>query len=146
MLKIYLDNCCYNRPFDDLKQEKINLESEAVKSIINEYCNNKIKIYTSDVLLLEINNIKDVLKRQKILEVYKKLNLENISFSSEIIKRAYEIREYNIKNMDSLHIAIAESSNIDYFITTDKLLINSSKRGNLKVKVINPIEFVMGVI
>ena len=146
MLKIYLDNCCYNRPFDDLKQEKINLESEAVKSIINEYCNNKIKIYTSDVLLLEINNIKDVLKRQKILEVYKKLNLENISFSSEIIKRAYEIREYNIKNMNSLHIAIAESSNIDYFITTDKLLINSSKRGNLKVKVINPIEFVMGVI
>ena len=23
MLKLYLDNCCYNRPFDDLKQEKI---------------------------------------------------------------------------------------------------------------------------
>ena len=27
MLKIYLDNCCYNRPFDDLSQEKI-LEEE----------------------------------------------------------------------------------------------------------------------
>lgn len=27
MLKIYLDNCCFNRPFDDLTQEKINLES-----------------------------------------------------------------------------------------------------------------------
>lgn len=23
MLKLYLDNCCYNRPFDDLTQEKI---------------------------------------------------------------------------------------------------------------------------
>ncbi len=22
MLKLYLDNCCYNRPFDDLTQEK----------------------------------------------------------------------------------------------------------------------------
>ena len=23
MLKLYLDNCCYSRPFDDLTQEKI---------------------------------------------------------------------------------------------------------------------------
>ncbi len=29
MLKLYLDNCCYNRPFDDLTQEKINLESRS---------------------------------------------------------------------------------------------------------------------
>lgn len=25
---IYLDNCCYNRPFDDQTQERIHLESE----------------------------------------------------------------------------------------------------------------------
>ncbi len=29
-LKIYLDSCCYNRPFDDLSQERIRVESEAV--------------------------------------------------------------------------------------------------------------------
>jgi hypothetical protein len=23
MLRVYLDNCCYNRPFDDLTQKKI---------------------------------------------------------------------------------------------------------------------------
>lgn len=60
--------------------------------------------------------------------------------------RDYEIRKYNIKDMDSLHIAYAESFNIDYFITTDKLLINASKRAGLKMKVMNPIEFVMEVI
>ena len=26
MLKIYLDNCCYGRPFDDLSQEKNNFD------------------------------------------------------------------------------------------------------------------------
>ncbi len=31
MLKLYLDNCCYNRPFDDLTQEKINLESRSYR-------------------------------------------------------------------------------------------------------------------
>jgi hypothetical protein len=29
MLKIYLDNCCYNRPFDDLTIERNRLEAEA---------------------------------------------------------------------------------------------------------------------
>ncbi len=28
-MKIYLDNCCYNRPFDDQSQIKINLEAQA---------------------------------------------------------------------------------------------------------------------
>ena len=34
MLKIYLDNCCYNRPFDDLSQEKINKEKLGVEGMI----------------------------------------------------------------------------------------------------------------
>ena len=28
-MKICLDNCCFNRPFDDQKQLRINLETEA---------------------------------------------------------------------------------------------------------------------
>lgn len=48
--------------------------------------------------------------------------------------------------MDSLHIAYAESLNIDYLITTDRLLINASSRANLRIKVINPINFIMEVI
>ena len=55
MLKLYLDNCCYSRPFDDLTQEKNNLEAQAIKAIINKYYNNEFKIYTSDVLMFEIN-------------------------------------------------------------------------------------------
>ena len=146
MLKLYLDNCCYNRPFDDLRQKKNNLEAQAIKLIIDKYWKDEFEIYTSDALVIEMNNIKDQIKKAKVLEVYNKLNLINIPFSNNIIKRASELRKYNIKNMDSLHIAYAESSNIDYFITTDKLLINASSRANLNVKVINPISFIMEVI
>ena len=52
-----------------------------------------------------MNKIKDEIKRKKVLEVYNKLKLTNIKASDKIIKRAYEIRKYNIKDMDSLHIA-----------------------------------------
>lgn len=93
-----------------------------------------------------MDNIKDQIKRAKVLEVYNKLNLMNIPFSDKIIKRANEIKQYNIKYMDSLHIAYAESSKIDYFVTTDRLLINASDRADLKLKVINPINFIMEVI
>lgn len=146
MLKLYLDNCCYSRPFDDLRQEKNNLEAQAIKVIIDKYYKDEFEIYTSDALVLEMNNIKDQIKRVKVLEVYNKLNLTNIKFSEKIKQRAIELRQYNIKDMDSLHIAYAESLNLDYFITTDRLLINASNRANLKIKVINPINFIMEVI
>lgn len=28
-MRVYLDNCCYNRPFDDQTQLKVRLETEA---------------------------------------------------------------------------------------------------------------------
>lgn len=31
---IYLDNCCYNRPFDDQTQERIHLESEVILKVL----------------------------------------------------------------------------------------------------------------
>lgn len=33
-MKLYLDNCCYNRPFDDQTQDRIHLESEAVLALL----------------------------------------------------------------------------------------------------------------
>lgn len=33
-MKIYLNVCCLNRPFDDQTQTRIHLEAEAVLSII----------------------------------------------------------------------------------------------------------------
>ena len=29
MMKIYLDNCCFNRPYDDQTQIRISLETQA---------------------------------------------------------------------------------------------------------------------
>lgn len=37
ILKIYLDNCCYNRPFDDQSQIKIHLETSCAVAAHCEY-------------------------------------------------------------------------------------------------------------
>ena len=35
-MKVYMDVCCLNRPFDDQSQERIKLESETVLMIFDE--------------------------------------------------------------------------------------------------------------
>ena len=146
MLKLYLDNCCYNRPFDDLTQEKINLEANAIETIFRKHINKELEIYKSMAIDFEISKINYENKRRQVEDLYDAMELTEIIYSQEIKQRAVDLKQYNIKDMDALHLAFAESKLIDYFITTDRLLINASKRANLKIKVINPVEFVMEVI
>lgn len=146
MLKIYLDNCCYSRPFDDLKQEKVSLEANAIEIIFSKHINKMLEIYKSMAIDFEISKINYDNKRRQVEDLYDAMNLIDIDYSDTIRKRALELRKYNIKDMDALHLAFAESKDLDYFITTDRLLINASKRVKLRIKVINPIEFVMEVV
>ena len=146
MLKLYLDTCCYNRPFDDLEQEKINLEANAIENIFRKHINKEVEIYKSMVIDFEISKIKLDNKRRQVEDLYDAMELLQITYTPEIKQRALELKQFNIRDMDALHLSFAESTDIDYFITTDRLLINASKRANLRIKVRNPIEFIMEVI
>ena len=121
------------------------MEAKAIESIISVYEKNELEIYTSEAVNFEISNITDVAKRRQIEDLYNMLSLKNIQFDDNIKKRAIQLRAYNIKDMDAIHVSFAESADIDYFITTDKFLLYVSKRISLKIKVINPIEFIMEV-
>ncbi len=137
-MKIYLDNCCLNRPFDDQLQDKIRLETDAILAIINMCDNKKWEFFKSDVLLYEINQIIDYDRRQKVMRIYKYGKTE-IKICKSIQTRANKLIEYNIKPFDALHIASAEYAKSDIFLTTDKKLILASYSANLKIKVMNPV-------
>ena len=54
-IRIYLDSCCFNRPFDDLSQDKVCFECDAVLAIL-KHCENGIwDIFSSDTLDDEID-------------------------------------------------------------------------------------------
>lgn len=67
---IYLDTCCYNRPFDDQSQDRIHDESEAVLSIINRCRKGEYNILGSSILELEISLIKDLSRRYNVSMLY----------------------------------------------------------------------------
>jgi hypothetical protein len=68
MLKIYLDNCCYNRPFDDLSQEKINDEATAKMFIQSLVKYKSLALYSSFILLHEINDNPFTSNKEHILK------------------------------------------------------------------------------
>ncbi len=144
MIKIYFDVCSLNRPFDDLTQDKIKIETEAIINIIQKVCQKIYLAYKSDAIDFELSKIQNSHKKDQVLNLYNCLNTKKIETTEQIKSRAKELLSYNIRYMDALHIAHCEYAGIDYMITTDKVLINQVNKSNiLKVKVINPVIFVM---
>lgn len=145
-MKIYLDNCCYNRPFDDQTQERIHLESEAILLVLQRGQSGIYKIVGSDILEFEIERMQDVVKKQRVNDLYK-VAAANICYEESLKERAKEIQKHSkIKTFDSLHIASAEAGKVDVMLTTDDKLERMSLRIDLKVRVMNPLKFVWEVI
>ena len=64
-LKLYLDSCCFNRPFDDLSQDKIRIESEAIITIIDKCEDGTWDIFESDILDDEFDRMTNPVKNKK---------------------------------------------------------------------------------
>ena len=144
--KLYLDSCCFNRPFDDLSQEKIRFEREAILFIISNCEAGKCDIFQSDVLDNEIDRIVNPFKKQKVLNLYSSASLY-IELNDAIISRAKEVQAaFNIKSFDALHLAGAEYGGADILLTTDKEFINKAQRPGIKIRVVNPVTWLTEVL
>ena len=146
-MKIYIDNCCYNRPFDDQRQPRIREETDAIAAIIIRAETIGDIILGSDVLLFEIGKIKDANKRAEIFSTFNRYVKEKLSADEKIFRRANEIMSVsNVKQMDALHLASTEFGDADIFLTTDDKLIRACKNLSLRMKVCNPVSYQMEAI
>jgi predicted nucleic acid-binding protein len=140
-MKIYLDACSLQRPFDDKTQIRILLESEAVLGIITYFENKKIDLINSEVLEYEIARIPNNLRRLNSINVLSAANIY-VKLNTVIEKNAKTFSENGIMPLDALHLASAEYAKTDYFCTCDDKLIIRARRVNLKLKIVTPIELI----
>jgi hypothetical protein len=63
-MKLYVDNCCFNRPFDDQSQLRIRLESEAKLKIQEEIRAGNFQLAWS--YILDYENSKNPFKERKM--------------------------------------------------------------------------------
>jgi hypothetical protein len=135
---LYLDNCCFNRPFDDQSYIKIKLETEAKLYIQNQILLGKYALIWSYILEFE-NNQNPFEDRMFSIYDWKKISTYHCVETAEIIKFAESLHEKGIKTKDALHISCAKFSNADYFLTTDKKLLNFHIPD---VNIINPLQLI----
>ena len=137
-IKVYLDNCAYNRPFDDQNDIRIRLESEAKLFIQEQIKDNRIDLVWSSVNNYENNDNPSPEKRERIT-AWKNIAVEYCKLNETILKRALGLQSFNLRAKDALHIASAIASKCDCFITTDKKILNKKIDG---MAVVNPLNFV----
>lgn len=140
-MRIYLDNCCYNRPYDDQSQFRIYLETQA-KLYIQDLIKKKVlELVTS--YILEYENGKNRLQQKRVI-IADFMN-ENETYyvgkerDIEIVKLAEPIMDTGVKEKDAYHVACAILAKCEYFITTDDRLL---KYASDKISLVTPGEFI----
>jgi len=137
MTTVYLDNCCFNRPFDDQLHPLVKLETESKIFIQEEIANGKLNLVWSFMLHYE-NSVNPFIDRRKQVGRWETMASQFIPRTPEVQALAAAIMPLGIKHKDAVHIACAITANADYFITTDKKLLNKNIENIL---IINPMDF-----
>ena len=136
-MRLYLDNCSFNRPFDDQNQLKIKLETEAKLFIQQGILKGKYELVWSYILEFENNQNKFDDRRNSVYG-WKNIAKIHCTENEKIIEYAETIKKLNIRTKDALHIACSVYTNSDYLITVDKQLFNLKLND---IKIINPLSF-----
>lgn len=137
---IYLDNCCFNRPYDDQTHAKIFLETQAKLDIQENILAGKYQLVWSYILQFE-NDKNPYITRKHEIRKWKNQASTLISASTEIIAKAKEFQTLGLHAKDALHCACASSAKADYLITTDRQLINTARKIT-GLNVVNPLTFI----
>ena len=136
-MRIYLDICTFNRPFDDQNQLKIKLETEAKLFIQQGIMTGSYELVWSYILEYE-NNLNQFDDRRNAIYDWKKIAKIHCIENDKIIEYAEKLAKLNIRTKDALHIACSVYSYSDYLITTDKQLYNLQLDD---IRIINPLNF-----
>ncbi len=141
-MRVYLDNCCYNRPFDEQAQLRVVLETLAKLNIQQQMRDGVLEYVWSSVLDFEISKSR-FLDRSLQIMPWAKGAIINVQIDDSIRFRAKEFEANGLKAMDALHVACAEAAECDWFFTTDRGILKKA-RSLTSMRVANPVEFFGG--
>ena len=142
-MKVYLDNCCFNRPYDDQSHLRIRLEAEAKLKIQEEIRNGSFDLTWSYILDYE-NGKNPFRERREQISKWRSYAVEEVVENEDVLHVAAMLLERGIKKIDALHIACAIQAGAEYFLTTDDGIL---KKATLvqDVRVTDPIGFIKEV-
>ncbi len=136
MQLIYLDMCCFNRPYDDQTQSRIRLETEAKLLIQKKVKQGECRLLWSSTLDFECN--KNPFAEHRLAITRWRYLAEHIIFATpDVVAMAHRFACLGLSNYDALHVASAIAGKADFFITTDDR-IHKKMSGNREIHVALP--------
>lgn len=140
-MRLYLDNCCFNRPFDDQSTLTIRLETEAKLYIQAAIRAGNYTLGWSYILDYE-NAANPLAERRIEIQKWEVLADAFVSETPAILQTMDELCAIGLKPLDALHLACAQMLECAYFLTVDKgILKKAGAITGLQVK--NPIDFIV---
>ena len=136
-MKIYLDNCCYNRPYDDQSYLNVSLETQAKLRVQEEIRTGKHELVWSAIEDYENAQNPFEIRRDAIAQ-WRNLAVQVQMADTAVVENAKNIMQKGIKNKDALHIASAIAAKCDVFLTVDRKLLKTPIDG---IKPLSPIDF-----
>lgn len=140
--RIYMDVCCLNRPLDDQAQQRIHLEAEAVLLVLNKCKIGDWKLVTSNALDAEIGLTPNPTRLRQVQDLLSVATIK-VQTSSALEQRIAEPTQLGFSFYDAPHIASAERSRSDTFLTTDDRLIRRARQfpEQLNIKIDNSVQW-----
>ena len=100
-LKVYLDTCCYNRPYDDQTQLRINLEAQAKLYIQKQIVDGKLDLIYSFISVYENSQNPFSIRKNAISDFFSNAVTYIDETNVDVIKsRAEGIMKTGIKTQD----------------------------------------------
>jgi predicted nucleic acid-binding protein len=137
LMRIYLDVCAFNRPFDDQKHIRVRLEAEAKLYVQGKVKAGEVELVWSYILDLE-NDQNPFKEKRLAIEEWRKYSITYIDESDEIIDKANELVRIGVKPKDALHVASAIAGEAGYFMATDDKLLKKMAPES-QISAINPV-------
>jgi hypothetical protein len=143
-MRVYLDTCCYNRPFDDQSQHRIRLETTAILAVFGAALAGELSIVGSEILDLEVHRISDPVRRRDVTSLAS-LAIERILLASPVVARARRLEGLGFRPADALNLSCAEAGAADALLTPDDRFWNTAQRvqSELTAPVQKPIPWLM---
>ena len=121
-MRVYLDNCCFNRPFDDQGQTRIRIETEAKLRIQALVRDGTLELVWSYILDFE-NEANPFEERRATISEWRQYAVIDMEETAAILENAKSLARLGLKTKDALHISCAIAGACSYFLTTDDHII-----------------------
>jgi hypothetical protein len=142
-MRVYLDNCCFNRPFDEQSQTRVRLQAEAKLEIQQRIKDSKIELGWSYMIDYE-NRFNPFDDQQAAIAGWKRRAVVQVEESPAILREAHAIADRGLRQGDALHVSCAMAAGCEYFLTTDDLVVKRM-RDFSGIIVMDPAQFVIEV-